>query len=330
MGPGTKRRPERVDVRLPEVDRGRPLSRRDLFTLAGGVTLLPRAFFQPSFFQTRGVVLVPDDLTLSDWPDRARRAGLTTIGLHHGVMPQVVIDFVGSLAGRRFLERCRALGIAVEYELHAMQQLLPRELFGSKPDWFRMNDKGERTPDANLCVSSTDALDTVADNALALSRILRPTTGRFFLWGDDGKPWCRCPRCRELSDSDQALVMENHLLQALETIERGARLAHLAYANTLEPPRTIKPRAGVFLEYAPINRRYDVPYASQTGPAFRDALDALDRNLAVFGTERAQVLEYWLDVSLASKYKKPAVKLAWNDSASPPTSTCTGRGTSVT
>src|SRR5882724_7813370 len=67
--------------------------------------------------RTRGVVLVPEDLTLADWPERAKGAGLTTIGIHHQNSPQAVIDWIRSNAGQRFLGSCRKLGLEVEYEL---------------------------------------------------------------------------------------------------------------------------------------------------------------------------------------------------------------------
>ena len=38
----------------------------------------------------------------------------------------------------------------------------------------------------------------------------------------------------------------------------------------------------------------------------------LDANLEVFPRETAQVLEYWLDVSRLSGWKRPAVKLPWD------------------
>lgn len=41
-------------------------------------------------------------------------------------------------------------------------------------------------------------------------------------------------------------------------------------------------------------------------------IDALEANLKVFPKETAQVLEYWMDVSLFSDWKKPAVQLPWN------------------
>src|SRR5262249_7404633 len=93
-------------------------------------------------FQSRGVVLVPEDLSLTDWPERAKRAGLTTIGLHHSTWPQEVIKVVQSDQGQRFLVNCRELGLEVEYELHAMRHLLPRELFAKNKTFFRMNDQG--------------------------------------------------------------------------------------------------------------------------------------------------------------------------------------------
>jgi hypothetical protein len=261
------------------------------------------------FFMTRGVVLTPNDLTLGEWEKRAKHAGLTTIALTP--FPSTVLKFVQSDDGRMFLEKCHRLGLQVEYELHAMRELLPRNLFSKDMSLFRMSDKGERVPDANLCVHSTTALDIAAENALKFARSLQPTTSRYFFWGDDGQPWCRCDRCQGLTDSDQALLFENHLIKALRKIDSKATLAHLAYANTLSPPRTVKPEPGIFLEYAPIRRRYDIPYKQQTARDQPDALSALDANLKVFPADSAQVLEYWLDVSRFSGWKRPAVKLPW-------------------
>lgn len=269
----------------------------------------PRANERP-FFLTRGVVLIPEDLTLGDWPERAKAVGLSTIALHP--QPSKVLRFVESEAGQAFLARCAELNLQVEYELHAVCELLPRELFSRDPAFFRMNEDGERIPDANLCVHSGRALEIAAENATGISKVLRPTTGRYFYWGDDGQPWCRCPECRGLSESDQALLFANHLSAALRKEDPAAQLAHLAYHNTLWPPEQVRPEPGIVLEFAPIRRRYDVPYTSQTGPAAGDPLEALDANLAVFGSEGAQVLEYWLDVSRFSGWQRPAVRVPWD------------------
>jgi hypothetical protein len=263
-------------------------------------------------FKTRGVVLVPEDLTLEDWPGLAQRAGLTTIALHHQSSLKAVANLIQSDQGQQFLETCRQLRLEVEYELHAMKELLPRDLFAKDSSLFRMNENGERTPEANLCVHSSRALEIVGERAAALAKLLRPTTSRYFFWGDDGQPWCRCRKCRELSDSDQALLLENHVYKVLREQDDKTLLAHLAYSRTLTPPKQIRPEKGVFLEYAPINRRYDIPYSQQTDRTQVDGPHALDANMRVFPYETAQVLEYWLDVSRFSSWKKPALQLPWN------------------
>jgi len=65
----------------------------------------------------------------------------------------------------------------------------------------------------------------------------------------------------------------------------------------------------VFLEYAPIQRSYDIPYEQQSGG--KDRLHLLRQNLEVFPVETAQVLEYWMDVSRFSHWNRPAVRLPW-------------------
>jgi hypothetical protein len=260
---------------------------------------------------TRGVVLLPEDLTLQDWPQRAHRAGLTTIGIHHQYSPQAVITWIRTEVGQRFLATCLQLGLQVEFELHALKELLPRTLFAKNPEFFRLNDKGNRTPDANCCVHSRQSMEIIAANAKEIAKVLSPTTGRYFFWGDDGQPWCQCTLCKELSPSEQALIVENHICQALRRQDARATVAHLAYLKTLPAPKKIKPAPGIFLEYAPINRRYDLPYEQQQEPKLADGLHALDENLQVFPKETTQVLEYWLDVSRFSKWKRPAVKLPW-------------------
>ena len=266
-------------------------------------------------FKTRGVILDTNDLSTLNWPRLARDAGLTTIATH--ITPSEVIRFLERREGKLFLERCAEYQIAVEHELHAVGELLPRSLFAEKPELFRMDDAGERVGDYNACPSNPETLAVIAENGVKTARICRSTTGRYFYWIDDGRPMCRCPKCREFSPSEQALLIENALLAALRAeIDSSATIAHLAYYATMEPPQKVKPDDGVFLEFAPYERTWEKPLSD--GAAGRpgkmnhaETLAVLDRNLAVFPAETAQALEYWLDLSLASGYKKPTPKLPW-------------------
>lgn len=267
---------------------------------------------------TRGVVLALSDITSWNWPEEASSAGLTTIATHG--MAGESAEFMQSEVGEELRTRCERVGVEIEHELHAARELLPRELFARHPDMFRMNEAGDRVPDANLCVHSEEALEVCCQNAAALARALAPTTGRHFFWIDDGQPMCRCPRCRPYSDSDQALILENRLLTTLRKDNPKATLAHLAYANTLWPPADVKPLPGVFLEFAPIQRRYDLPFGvrdarpgGEKTPSHGEQLDALDANLELFGAEGAQALEYWLDVSRFSGWNRANVaRIPWD------------------
>ncbi len=270
------------------------------------------------FFSVRGIVLTPPDVTTWDWPRAAKEAGLNTIALHGP--PDDIVAFLGTDQGAAYLETCAELGLQVEYELHAARDLLPRDLFAQDPTMFRMDEHGDRVPDWNLCVHSQPALDKACERAVAYTETLRPTTGRYFFWIDDGQPMCHCSQCRGFSESDQALILENALLGALRQVDPRATLAHLAYLNTLSAPSEIRPQPGVFLEYAPIMRRHDTPLSRRDAcqgksgaPTHGAQLDALDANLAVFGREGAQGLEYWLDVSRFSHWRREnVVELPWN------------------
>ncbi len=275
-------------------------------------------------FLTRGIVLYPWDLSLKDWPERAERAGITTIGLHVGNRLDVLVDFVKRDEGKAFLERCKGLDIQVEYEVHAMGDLLSREYWSSPDrDMFRMDPSGQRNPDSNCCPSSPQALEIISQKAVEFGRVLAPTTGRYYFWPDDGKEWCHCDKCKGMTNSDQATLVENAIVKALrKNLDPKAQLSHISYSFTLPAPRKVKPHEGLFLEFAPIGRVYDRsiddPNVNLTNKdpepkSHSEYLEVLDANLEVFGRETAQILEYWLDVSRFSGWKRPAQKIQWND-----------------
>jgi hypothetical protein len=265
-------------------------------------------------FDGRGIVLNPADFSLVAWPELATEAGLNVVAFHiTGGPPSVLTEFLRTEEGQAVRDRLFELGLDVEYELHAMVELLPRSLYERNPDMFRANEERERVADWNLCPSSAQALQVVAENAVELSRELRPTTHRYYLWADDGKPWCKCRECRGLNDADQALLTTNAMLAALKQEDPEARVAALAYHATLEPPTQVRPDAGVFLEYAPIERQWDRPIADASVESHAKLVEALDAVIDYYGVdEHAQVLEYWMDASRHSRWKKPSVKIPWD------------------
>ncbi len=268
------------------------------------------------WWQMRGLVLSTKELAEVDWPAMAHKAGINTIGTH--ITPSEVLEFLQTPAGVRFSRECDSLGITVEHQLHAMGELLPRELFGQDSTMFRMDENGRRTPDYNCCAHSEEALEIIAHNAAELARALHPGNHRYYFWLDDNVPVCYCPLCREYSPSEQELIIENRMLRAIREVDPEAKLAHLAYSFYMDPPRKVKPDEGIFLEFAPIYRSWDVPLTDEDALCPRgypvtngDNLRWLEANLEVFPAEDAVVLEYWMDVSLFSRWKRPAVELPW-------------------
>jgi hypothetical protein len=241
-------------------------------------------------------------------------ASLNVLGIHGGI--DECVRFINGNEGTACLDAAKSAGIEVEYELHALGWLLPRAIFGEHPEWFRLDEHGERVADANMCASSAEALQYVGERGVELSDMLTPTTNRYYYWADDAKPWCACEGCREYSASDQNLLVTNALTTALTWTKPGAKMAYLAYHNAIEPPTRVQPVTGQFLEYAPIMRNSAVPLDDPSDPKNVEHAENLRCLVATFdtvgGMADAHVLEYWVDASRFSDWKRPSVRIPFD------------------
>lgn len=293
--------------------------KRFLFAAVATAAVLMMGCKPQSHYQMKGVILDPTDLTSVEWVKMAAENGINTIGTHMApgckAMCAEISEFILSEKGQAFLAECEKYGIDVEHQLHAMKELLPRELFAEDSTMFRMNEEGRRVADVNCCVHSERALEIIVKNAVEIAKVLRPTNHRYYYWLDDGQPVCQCPECKDFSPSDQALIIENRIIKGLRELDPEAQLAHLAYHNAVQAPRKVKPVDGIFLEFAPYFRSWEHPLTDleveRRGMTHGENLQCLKDNLEVFDPETAIILEYWLDVSLFSRWKKPAVELPW-------------------
>jgi len=253
--------------------------------------------------EKRGVVLYPSDLTsvgCTKWVEMAKDADLNVIGLHSDTRLETLPKlktFLESEQGKVFLTECKKYDIDVEYEQHILMELLPRDLFKEHPEFFRVDKEGKRNGDYNMCFTSKDAMEIVKKNAVEIAHWIKPTSHRYFFWTDDVQLYCNCSECIKYNPSEQVLLYENALLEALKDYDPQATVAHLAYHKTLAPPKKVKPLPGVFFEFAPIERDYNKPLDVEL-------VTHLKNNLEIFPPETAHILEYWLDVSMFSGWKR--------------------------
>lgn len=262
------------------------------------------------------MLLHPDEVGVKQI-DRLASAGVSVLGIHPVGGPNAsksleeMLSKLKSPEFRKILDYAKFKGLEIEYELHAAGYLLPRELFGDNPELFRMNEQGERVSDFNFCVSNPETLKMVAKRGAKLAEGLYGSNNNFFFWMDDGKnSSCHCPKCQKLTPSDQQTMVLNEILREIKKKNPSAKMAYLAYFETVVPPTAVKPQKGIFVEYAPFEK-----YTAEG----ENALELIEKEQAMlspllefFGKENSRVLEYWYDNSLYSKWTKPPQKFILN------------------
>ena len=264
-------------------------------------------------------LLVHTDEFTKTWIDRMADAGVSVLGIH----PPGNKKAIGAVAEllrmvetddfRQLVDYAASRGLMVEYEFHAAGNLLPRELFDTHPEYFRVNEEGQRTPEWNFCVSNSEAMELVVNRAMEIIKSLYGSRPYYYIWMDDKRQsHCRCPRCCGMSSSDQQMLVINRIARALKAWKPEAKIAYLAYFDNVNPP-TIPPEDNVFLEYAPYEKY--IAKGPEREEKVRWERACLQKLLEVFGTKDAKILEYWYDNSLFSKRVKPPAKFTLDRAA---------------
>ena len=104
------------------------------------------------------LLIHPDELS-DRWISRAVANGVKRISLHPTggkTAHESLSALVTALETAEFREKIDRLcdsGVEIGYEFHAAGYLLPRDLFDSHPEYFRVSEEGERTAKGNFCFS---------------------------------------------------------------------------------------------------------------------------------------------------------------------------------
>lgn len=188
-------------------------------------------------------------------------------------------------------------GITLELGGHYLPHFVPRDLFVEHPDWFRLIG-GRRSNDVNFCPSSRPAMEYLQERVRQYVREM-PEAQVYNVWADDtaedASTWCACPDCQPYTPSEQNLITMNAMAQAVRDVKPSANLVHIAYHETIAPPRKVEPDPGVVLMYAPRERCYAHPLDDPTCAKNRQHARWLEDLVKVFDPARAEIFEYYPD-----------------------------------
>ncbi len=256
-------------------------------------------YTQPEHFRER----LPEDRKLIDWMGKSGAS--TFFYIRHPFDTQLSIPELSAEFAQRAID--------VEYGGHVIPLLMPRELFGERPDFFPQARSGERVDHGNLCTSSADALALAATNALAYVHE-HPEMSALHIWGADlwEGGWCHCPSCAAVGAQDQSLRVCNAVAAGLAAADRARPVCYLAYHDTLDAQLTVRPDPMVFCEWAPRERCYGHALDDNHCERNRRYRASLERHLQWFDG-RVRLFEYYGDAILYFGCALPLAELVAAD-----------------
>lgn len=256
----------------------------------------------------KGIVIIYNDFSI-DFLEILKKVNIKSIGLHSlyqfgGV--KSYLEWLNTKETQDLIAKFENEGFSFTHFLHAVDYLLPRDLYQDHPDWFRENEKGQRTNDWNLCPSNKQALSYLENSSFDLAKKLKQKNHYYHLWLDDSiNSFCHCEKCQNISPFDQNMIVVKSILKGLKKYDQEAMLSFLAYQDSFGIPK-IKPPKDIFLEFAPINRNHNKSIDSddENNVNNRKVFDGL----AMLFTNNIHILEYYLDVSYFCNWKKEDAK----------------------
>lgn len=129
----------------------------------------------------------------------------------------------------------------------------PKEYFDSHPEYFALDEKGKRYT-AQLCTTHPEVARIVTASVLK-TLDAHPETEIISVSKNDsaGNQLCQCERCRKIraaeggSEMGCQLVLVNAVAEVVEKSHPSVVIDTLAYLDTVQPPKTARPRHNVVI-----------------------------------------------------------------------------------
>jgi len=147
--------------------------------------------------------------------------------------------------------------------VHTFATLVPpEEYFEEHPEYFSEID-GERTPN-QLCVSHPESLRIAAES---VKRILgaHPEARIISVSQNDSHPCCACELCRAVAEEEGSLAgpllrFVNAVAEQTAEAFPDVTISTLAYLDTADPPRTVRPRENVAIRLCTDSHAWAEPF----------------------------------------------------------------------
>ena len=158
---------------------------------------------------------------------------------------------------------------------HTLSAILPpAEYFAKHPEWYAIYD-GKRRPDGQLCLTNPEMRKEFIKRAAKLL-CDNPDARLISISQNDGYGFCTCEKCqavcRREGDKQSGVLLDfvNQMAAELEKQFPGVLVETLAYRDTRQPPKFIKPRANVIIRLCSIEADFGSPLNSEANAAFRN------------------------------------------------------------
>lgn len=187
----------------------------------------------------------------------------------------------------------------VDYALfvHTFNTLVPpQQYFAEHPEYFMLGKDGKRSQQ-QLCTTNPDVIRIATQSALEILR-KNPTAEVISVSKNDGGGTCLCPKCKEIDDAEGSnagalLYMVNRVAEGIEAEFPNVIVSTLAYLETVNPPKTIRPRANMAIRLCTDNCMWSHPFT----PA--EKIDAFSSALTGWGAihNRIHIWDYCVNFS---------------------------------
>jgi len=145
--------------------------------------------------------------------------------------------------------------------------LPPEKYFKDHPEWYSEHGGKRVAENAQLCMTNDKMLAELAKNILVKIRE-QPHLGMVHVSQNDNQALCQCASCKTLDDAEgstaaSTLYGVNKVAEAIEKEFPDFSVVTFAYQYTRKPPRTLRPRPNVLVQFCVIERSSMQPIDSE-------------------------------------------------------------------